>query len=114
MPDILNTLAEQPAPRPATGDVWADLIPILPPVLRPYGEARRQQGIERYGAPLQIRNGRDALADALQEALDLVVYLRQAELEAADLVMRGEIASAGAYAAVNASRIVNMIERRRA
>lgn len=38
---------------------------------------RDQVGRERYGTPLQAHNGRDALIDAYQEALDLVVYLRQ-------------------------------------
>jgi hypothetical protein len=40
-------------------------------------EARLRIGIQRYGTPLQANNGRDALWDAYQEALDLVVYLRQ-------------------------------------
>jgi hypothetical protein len=40
--------------------------------------ARDAQGRERYGVPLQAGNGRDALVDAYQEALDLAVYLRQA------------------------------------
>lgn len=35
-------------------------------------------GRARYGTPLQAGNGRDALVDAYQEALDLCVYLRQA------------------------------------
>lgn len=39
---------------------------------------RDSVGRERYGMPLQAHNGRDALLDAYQEALDLVVYLRQA------------------------------------
>jgi hypothetical protein len=39
---------------------------------------RDEVGRERYGTPLQGFNGRDALVDAYQEALDLVVYLRQA------------------------------------
>jgi hypothetical protein len=39
---------------------------------------RDSVGRERYGVPLQANNGRDALIDAYQEALDLVVYLRQA------------------------------------
>jgi hypothetical protein len=39
--------------------------------------ARDQIGRERYGTPLQPFNGRRALVDAYQEALDLVVYLRQ-------------------------------------
>ncbi len=38
---------------------------------------RDQVGRERYGTPLQAFNGRDALLDAYEEALDLVVYLRQ-------------------------------------
>lgn len=40
--------------------------------------ARKRVGIERYGMPLQAFNGRDALIDAYQEALDLCCYLRQA------------------------------------
>lgn len=38
---------------------------------------RKVFGIEKYGTPLQPFNERDALWDAYQEALDLVVYLRQ-------------------------------------
>lgn len=38
-------------------------------------------GIQRYGRPLETFNGRDALLDAYQEALDLVHYLKQALLE---------------------------------
>ena len=40
-------------------------------------EARVEYGIKRYGERLTSHNGRDALADAYQEALDLVMYLRQ-------------------------------------
>lgn len=39
--------------------------------------ARREVGISRYGTALQPRNGRDALRDAYDEALDLATYLRQ-------------------------------------
>jgi hypothetical protein len=38
---------------------------------------RREVGIKRYGTPLQPHNGRDALRDAYEEALDLAMYLRQ-------------------------------------
>jgi hypothetical protein len=41
-------------------------------------EARVQEGIKRYGIPLQANNGRDALVDAYQEAIDLAMYLKQA------------------------------------
>jgi hypothetical protein len=39
--------------------------------------ARREVGISRYGTALQPHNGRDALRDAYEEALDLACYLRQ-------------------------------------
>ncbi|HEY7061747.1 MAG TPA: hypothetical protein VII06_09720 [Chloroflexota bacterium] len=39
---------------------------------------RRAQGIATYGGPLRPFNGRDALRDALDEALDLAAYLLQA------------------------------------
>lgn len=38
---------------------------------------RRMVGISRYGTALQAFNGRDALRDAYEEALDLTCYLRQ-------------------------------------
>jgi hypothetical protein len=38
-------------------------------------------GEKKYGVRLQPFNGRDVLKDAYQEALDLVVYLRQAIYE---------------------------------
>jgi len=34
-------------------------------------------GVNKYGCRLVVENGRDPLVDAYQEALDLVVYLRQ-------------------------------------
>jgi hypothetical protein len=42
---------------------------------------RDRVGRARYGTPLQPNNGRDALKDAYQEALDLAAYLRQAIYE---------------------------------
>jgi hypothetical protein len=44
-------------------------------------QARRDLGIRRYGTPLQPFNGRDALRDAYDEALDLACYLKQAIVE---------------------------------
>jgi hypothetical protein len=44
-------------------------------------EERERVGIERYGTSLQPHNGRDALRDAYEEALDLACYLRQAMAE---------------------------------
>lgn len=42
---------------------------------------RDETGRKRYGTPLQAHNGRDAVIDAYQEALDLVAYLKQATVE---------------------------------
>ncbi len=61
---------DQPPPKPSSGDLWLLVIEDM--------KHRRRVGIERYGTPLQPGNGRDALVDAYQEALDLAVYLRQA------------------------------------
>jgi len=42
---------------------------------------RDLMGEKKHGVRLQPGNGRDALIDAYQEALDLVAYLRQAIYE---------------------------------
>jgi hypothetical protein len=44
--------------------------------------ARKAEGTKKYGEPLRPFNGRSALIDAYQEALDLAQYLRQAIEEA--------------------------------
>lgn len=46
-----------------------------------YIERRKAIGIERYGTVLQPHNGRDALRDAFEEAVDLTQYLAQALIE---------------------------------
>lgn len=42
---------------------------------------RKEVGIQRYGTVLQPFNGRDALTDAYEEALDLAQYLKQLLVE---------------------------------
>jgi hypothetical protein len=61
----------QPDPTPTTGPHIADLVMADM-------AARKELGIQRYGVALQAGNGRDALQDAYEEALDLTMYLRQA------------------------------------
>lgn len=66
-----SRIVDQPAPiataeTPIGELVIADLID------------RMAVGTERYGMPLTAHNGRDALVDAYQEAMDLTLYLRQA------------------------------------
>ena len=61
---------DQPPPIPTGGpDIQAMVIADI--------EVRRKLGIARYGTPLQAGNGRDALRDVYEEALDLACYLRQ-------------------------------------
>lgn len=63
----------EPPPQPGRLDV-------LPLVLADL-QARSDAGLQKYGTRLQTENGRDALTDAYQEALDLCMYLRQALAE---------------------------------
>ena len=49
---------------------------VLPMVIEDL-QARALTGALKYGKPLQTFNGRDALTDAYQEALDMCMYLRQ-------------------------------------
>lgn len=43
---------------------------------------RNAEGIRTYGTMLKTENGRDALIDAIDEALDMCQYIMQARLEA--------------------------------
>jgi len=65
---------KQPRPVPNDGPCVWDLV-------HADMSERDQMGQRKHGVRLQPHNGRDALVDAYQEALDLVVYLRQAILE---------------------------------
>lgn len=66
-----NKIKDQPPPKSNVNEsIWNLVISDM--------TERDEIGRERYGTPLQGFNGRDALVDAYQEALDLAVYLRQA------------------------------------
>ena len=67
---MLARKPEQPAPKSADGPAIVDLV------VSDLAE-RKRLGVERYGMALQAHNGRDALRDAYEEAMDLCVYLRQ-------------------------------------
>lgn len=98
-----TVLAEQPAPVQTDGDIWRDILDdarldrTVSPELYGLMAARRAQGIEQYGTPLQVGNRRDARADAIQEALDAIAY---AELRRQELARVGEIAGALAWSYV--------------
>lgn len=60
----------QPAPVPNDGPRIVDLV------LQDLSD-RAERGQAKYGVYLQPHNGRNALQDAYEEALDLAMYLRQ-------------------------------------
>ena len=72
---MLDSKAATPQPPPTQGK-----LTVIDYVLADMAE-RAAAGVQKYGTPLQTHNGRDALWDAYQEALDLSMYLRQAILE---------------------------------
>ena len=78
---MIDATKREPAPVPGEGDVTIMVIADL--------EARAEMGKRKYGTRLQTHNGRDALMDAYQEALDLCVYLRQ-ELAERNLKVRND------------------------
>lgn len=55
--------------------------PDIPLLVKHDLMSRMQFGKAKYGTALQPHNGRDALKDAYEEALDLCQYLRQAMYE---------------------------------
>lgn len=70
----------------STGDITELVIADL--------KQRRELGILKYGTTLQAFNGRHALIDAYQEALDLCQYLRQAieeQNKIVDYIDRSEV-----------------------
>ncbi len=72
--DLEAARAKQPRPIPNSN------APIGEQVIEDM-KARIVLGKARYGTPLQAFNGRDALWDAYEEALDLCMYLKQALVE---------------------------------
>ena len=69
--------ASKGEPMPKSGGVN-----IMPEVIKDL-KARDRVGTKKYGTTLQSNNGRNCLMDAYQEALDLVMYLKQALIEQA-------------------------------
>jgi hypothetical protein len=63
----------QPSPTGDGLDVTAMVVIDL--------QRRSAMGEKKYGTKLKTHNGRNALIDAYQEALDLCLYLRQAIAE---------------------------------
>ena len=70
--------ADKQEPDPKPGQV------VVLDLVRKDLEDRAIMGKEKYGTYLMTHNGRNSLMDAYQEALDLVMYLRQALEEQKD------------------------------
>lgn len=52
-------------------------IPVIHHLVQEDLHSRLAIGVQTYGTELRAHNGRDALRDAYEEALDLACYLRQ-------------------------------------
>ena len=71
----MTARAATPEPPPTTGTGPSIHDRVIDDIA-----ARKAMGLAKYGTILQAHNGRDAIVDAYQEALDLCCYLR-AEIE---------------------------------
>lgn len=90
----------EPPPTPNGGPSMHDLL--IADI-----QSRKQFGLTKYGTILQANNGRDALQDAYEEAIDLIVYLRQAiEERRQQAVMADPLHNADAAAAEYMARTV--------
>ena len=70
---MTDATTQQPLPKPGREVV---LFHVLDDFKR-----RAEMGKAQYGTYLETQNGRDALVDAYQEALDLCMYLKQTIME---------------------------------
>lgn len=67
--DSFNAAKQEPDPKDGKESITDAVMKDL--------RDRREAGIKKYGTELESYNGRNALVDAYQEGLDLVMYLRQ-------------------------------------
>jgi len=100
-------VAQQPAPTAGEGaELWplifqnSDLA--LPEWLVADMKDRHAAGVAKYGTPLRVWNGRDAVVDAYQEALDLVVYVQQARSRLGVMSLRERGRTSSSTAELNA------------
>lgn len=74
---MTNNTANTPQPAPV-GDGEVVLFQVQADILE-----RAAMGRRKYGTFLRTQNGRNSLADAYQEAIDLVMYLCQLQMDLA-------------------------------
>lgn len=104
---------QQPAPTAGEGEaVWPIIFDsptlIIPDWLRADMKKRHELGVQRYGVPLKVWNGRDCVVDAYQEALDLAVYAMQARARLGNLSpVRRAVGGSNVRAHVILSRVLH-------
>lgn len=82
MGDVRDPERDQPLPVPGKIPVQEVMIGAI--------RERREHGKRKYGRALETHNGRDALKDAWEEAIDLFTYLTQMRLERGDQIEGAE------------------------
>ncbi len=103
----------QPAPQYGNGEIVAnDLIDWTieeqdPEIAEAIG-ARKRLGAERYGQALQTNDGRNTLADLVQELLDAMIYAHKGVMESETKTSAWYIYSDARY---NLNRVLAMIAR---
>lgn len=104
----------QPSPKPNASTPIVDLVlrDVTDEQVKAELRHRAEVGLARYGVKLQAHNGRDALRDAMDEALDLPMYLRQAVEEETDALDKLELIEMYAIAMRFTVRLRQFIERR--
>ena len=73
MSDTIDNDHKQPLPK--KGDIVIYNL-VIDDIIE-----KAERGKKKYGTYLEANNGRDALQDAYDEAIDLVMYLKQAIVE---------------------------------
>lgn len=102
---------KQPAPKPGTLNVVEAAIQQVyerADAVVAAAQARSSVGVATYGTPLQTFNGRDPLADLLQEQIDGLLYLVQLIYEWDD--MRDELAALRRRQEGQSASAVNQLE----
>jgi len=94
---VISDLREGIDPKTPLGDIYMEIIELTSkiillkelekgntditiegtfPIIHALAEQRDKFGLEKYNTRLQPFNGRDAIADCVEEVLDLLVYFR--------------------------------------
>lgn len=93
-PGSSGSLGAGSAPTPTQAPPKPGATPVTEQVIQDL-RTRTERGISKYGRPLETFNGRSALQDAYEEALDLAQYLKQLLMEETRLNQAGRCPTCG-------------------